>query len=148
MQPKGYVLTAILILALAGVSAFYYSTYVSSYSVVKSSFVSTCKHVDGYVTIIANSSGYNDSISHGAPSTAWPIIHASQGGTVHLLLCNLDTIETHGFAIDHYFDSGVVLRPGAAYELTFTATQTGDFRIYCDVFCTVHRFMLGSLVVS
>ncbi len=148
MQPRAYILTATLVLGAVVAASFYYTTYVSSYSAVKGGFASTCQHVDGFLTIIADSNGYNDSISHGSPSTPWPVVRVHVGDTVRLLLCNLDGVETHGFAIDHYFDGGIILRPGQAYQLTLTVMQTGSFRIFCDVFCTVHRYMLGSLVVT
>ncbi len=148
MQGRGYILTGVLVLALVGGAAFYYSTNASPLIDRRISSVSSCMHIDGYVTIIADSRGFNESVSHGAPETPWPLIHVNRGDTVHLLLCNLDAVEAHGFAIDHYFDVGVVLGPGKDYQLTFTATQTGSFRMFCDVFCTVHPYMIGSLIVS
>jgi len=107
-----------------------------------------CKPPEGYTAIIENNSGINGSIAHGAPKNPWPVITVHKGDTVRLFICNLDRIEAHGFAIDGYFDGGVTLRPGDTYRLTFTADKTGSFVIFCNVFCTVHIFMRGTLVVT
>jgi nitrous oxide reductase len=97
--------------------------------------------------VIADGRGFNGSASHGAPETPWPVIQVPKGETVNLLLCNLDPVQAHGFAIDHYFDGGVVLKPGDAYKVSFAASATGLFRIYCNIFCTVHRIMSGRLMI-
>ena len=64
---------------------------------------SGCQASKGYITIIQDSSGFNGSIGHGAPRNPWPVITVHRGETVSLLVCNLDRVESHGFAIDHYF---------------------------------------------
>src|SRR6266480_1310441 len=89
------------------------------------------------------SPAFNDSIHRGQPT-----IEFQRGDTVNILVCNLDTIQSHGFAIDHYFPIGVTLRPGEAYKVSFVAKEPGSFTIYCNVFCTVHTFMKGRLVVN
>ena len=62
---------------------------------------------------------------------------------------NDDPVEPHGFTVTHYFDSGVTLRPGETYTLTFLADQKGTFRVYCNIFCTVHVYMQnGRLTVE
>jgi nitrous oxide reductase len=98
--------------------------------------------------MIADDHGYNDSISHGAPTNPWPIVSVHIGDWVNLTFCNLDSVEAHGFAIDIYFDRGVILSPGTAYQVSFRAFQAGSFRIFCTNFCTVHKYMSGKLVVS
>jgi FtsP/CotA-like multicopper oxidase with cupredoxin domain len=109
---------------------------------------STCDRPPGFILIIADLSGFNDSISHGAPVNPWPVIQVHQGDVVRLLVCNKDTTQPHGFAIQTYLNAGVVLAPGDAYTIGFTATVPGNFVIYCNIFCTVHVFMVGRLIVS
>lgn len=108
----------------------------------------SCKAPEGYTTIIMDRSGFNGSVVHGAPKIPWPVITAHRGDTVKLLICNVDRVEAHGFAIDGYFDGGVTLRPGQTYSVTFTADKAGSFTIFCNVFCTVHIYMKGMLVIT
>jgi FtsP/CotA-like multicopper oxidase with cupredoxin domain len=109
---------------------------------------STCVRPPGFILIIADLSGFNNSIGHGAPSNPWPIITVHRGDVVRLLVCNKDSTQPHGFAIGTYLDAGVTLAPGDAYRIVFTATVPGSFVIYCNIFCTVHIYMVGRLVVS
>ncbi len=97
-------------------------------------------------TIIASPTGFNRSTSVGAP---WPQMTVHQGQTVTIQVENKDPVEPHGFTVAHYFDSGVTLRPGQTYTLTFLADQRGTFRVYCNIFCTVHIYMQsGQLTVE
>ncbi|MEM3637432.1 MAG: hypothetical protein QXX17_01120 [Conexivisphaerales archaeon] len=99
-------------------------------------------------TIIASQQGYNDSILHGAPQNPWPVITVVQGTTVTITVINNDSIEPHGFAINHYFDRGVAIEPGQSYTLHFVADQTGRFIIYCNIPCSIHVYMIAELVVE
>jgi uncharacterized cupredoxin-like copper-binding protein len=109
---------------------------------------SSCERPTGFFLIIADLSGFNDSIHHGAPVNPWPVITVKQGETVRILVCNQDSTQAHGFAIGTYFEKGVVMAPGEAYRITFTATVPGSFVMYCNIFCTVHVFMRGQLIVQ
>jgi FtsP/CotA-like multicopper oxidase with cupredoxin domain len=109
---------------------------------------STCDRPPGYFLIIANLSGFNDSISHGAPANPWPVIRVNQGQVVRILICNQDATQPHGFAISTYFPDGIAIMPGQAYGVVFTATVPGTFVIYCNIFCTVHVFMVARLIVQ
>ena len=109
---------------------------------------STCVRPPGYFLIIADLSGFNDSIAHGAPLNPWPVIHVHEGDTVRILVCNEDLSQAHGFAIQTYFDIGVILAPGDAFRIVFVATVPGMFIMYCNIFCTVHAFMVSRLIVS
>lgn len=123
----------------------------TSTSEVESSAVvtkSVCITPPGYILIIADLSGYNDSIGHGAPTHPWPVVNVEKGQVVHFLVCNLDQTQAHGFAITHYFDAGMPILPGEAYRIVFTANEAGTFAIYCNIFCTIHIYMRGELVVS
>ena len=107
------------------------------------SLAQSCERPRGYVLVILDDNGFNDSIHRGQPT-----IEFQRGDTVNILVCNLDPIQSHGLAIDHYFPTGATLRPGEAYKVSFVAKEPGSFTIYCNVFCTVHTFMKGRLVVS
>jgi FtsP/CotA-like multicopper oxidase with cupredoxin domain len=109
---------------------------------------STCDRPPGFFLIIADLSGFNDSISHGAPVNPWPVIRVQQGEVVRILVCNKDTMQPHGFAISTYFPAGVPIAPGEAYRIVFTATVPGTFVMYCNIFCTVHVFMVSRLIVQ
>jgi len=97
--------------------------------------------------VVADTGGFNGSASHGAPATPWPTIIVASGTMVNLLVCNLDLVQAHGFVIDHYFVEGVNMNPGNGYKISFVARDTGVFRIYCYVFCTVHKVMFSQLLV-
>jgi FtsP/CotA-like multicopper oxidase with cupredoxin domain len=107
------------------------------------SLAQSCERPPGYVLMILDDGGFNDSIHRGQPT-----IEFQRGDTVNILVCNLDPVQSHGFAIDHYFATGVTLRPGEAYRVSFVTRDPGSFTIYCNVFCTVHTFMKGRLVVN
>jgi hypothetical protein len=108
----------------------------------------SCDRPPGYFLIIADLSGFNNSIAHGAPLHPWPVIQVHQGDVVRILVCNKDTTQPHGFAIGTYFPRGVTLMVGQAYGIVFTATVPGTFVMYCNIFCTVHVFMVSRLIVE
>jgi FtsP/CotA-like multicopper oxidase with cupredoxin domain len=109
---------------------------------------SSCGRPPGYFLIIADLSGFNNSIAHGAPANPWPVIRVHQGDAVRIIVCNKDTTQPHGFAIDTYFPRGVTIMVGQAYSIVFTATVPGTFVMYCNIFCTVHIFMVSRLIVE
>ncbi len=98
-----------------------------------------------HFTIYESEKGFNDSADF---TGAWPIMNVHQGQTVTIRIINSESVEAHGFAIDHYF-AGVTLRPGQSHDITFVADQSGTFRVFCNIFCAVHPLMQnGELVVS
>ena len=107
------------------------------------SLAQSCERPPGYVLVTLDDNGFNDSIHRGQLT-----IKFQRGDTVNILVCNLDPIQSHGLAIDHYFPTGVTLRPGEAYKVSFVAKDLGSFTMYCNVFCTVHTFMKGRLIVN
>jgi hypothetical protein len=109
---------------------------------------SICNRPPGFILIIADLSGFNNSVGHGAPLHPWPIVPVQKGDMVHFLVCNHDETQPHGFAIRYYLDAGVAMAPGEAYQIIFQATEVGVFDIYCNIFCTIHVFMRGQLIVS
>jgi hypothetical protein len=108
-----------------------------------------CVKPAGGFLIIVNQNGFNDSVQHGAPSKSWPVIQVQKGATVNLVVCNSD-VQAHGFQITHYFNSNIqTVAPGQVIRVSFVASQSGIFMIYCSIFCSVHIFMQnGELVVT
>ena len=103
------------------------------------------KPADGFL-IVASSRGYNDSIDHGAPENSWPIINVLQGQTVNITVCNTD-FQAHGFQVSYYYASSVItIVPGQVLHVSFVASKTGQFRIYCNIFCSIHPFMQNGLL--
>ncbi len=116
----GVAVAAILILSfVTGIVSFPPPSGSADNLPVVSVTSSTCVRPPGYFLIIADISGFNDSIAHGAPVNPWPVIRVQHGDVVHILVCNNDTSQAHGFAIQSYFDKGVVLAPGDALQNRF-----------------------------
>jgi len=96
-------------------------------------------------TIMADSNGFNGSVQHGLP---WPVIAVHVGDNVTINVINDGKVEAHGFAIDGYFPQGLIVGPGESDSVTFTATNPGNYTFYCNIFCTVHQYMRGTLMVE
>ena len=141
----------ILALSLAAATAISsaYVLYGRQASTGPEGLPSYCSRSAGGYLIVASARGYNDSVDHGVPSSAWPVIRVQKGSTVTITVCNVDE-QAHGFQVTHYLDSKIVtVTPGQAITVTFVADEAGTFRIYCSIFCTVHWAMQsGQLVVS
>ena len=155
IRSRVLLMTAILVVLLAVFGAFLAANIISnsvsqpSYGAVYPTVTkSTCGRPPGFILIIADLTGFNNSIGHGAPANPWPIIHVHAGDVVRLLVCNKDMTQPHGFAITTYLDAGIALAPGDAYRIVFTATIPGTFVVYCNLFCTIHVYMVGRLIVS
>lgn len=81
-------------------------------------------------------------------STSWPVVQVNQGDKVIITIINTNSSEVHGFAIDHYDPTGVATAPGHSNTIEFVASEPGKFRMYCNVFCTIHATMQnGELIV-
>jgi hypothetical protein len=92
-----------------------------------------------HFTIVMSSDGFNGS-KNVYPNVA-PVLNVGRCQTVVVHLVNQDTVDTHGFAIAHYFDSGTRLSPGTSQDVTFTANRAGRFTVYCNVLCPIHLYM-------
>jgi heme/copper-type cytochrome/quinol oxidase subunit 2 len=137
----------VLVVALigAGVTATYYLVGRGATTGSSSLPAGCVKPANGYL-VIASDRGYNDSVDHGVPAKSWPIINVTQGQTVNITVCNTD-FQAHGFQVTHYYDSNVVtIVPGQVLHVTFVADQKGEFRIYCNVFCSIHWAMQSGLL--
>ncbi len=69
-----------------------------------------------------------------------------QDVTIHVR--NDDTIQPHGFAITHYFEQSVYLRPGESSDVIFQSCQTGSFSVYETTLATNQPFLSAELDVS
>jgi heme/copper-type cytochrome/quinol oxidase subunit 2 len=83
-------------------------------------------------------------------TTQWPIMYVHVGQVVSFHVINCASSEAHGFQISYYDDKSIIaVQPGESYDVTFTATQAGTFRVYCDIFCAIHATMQnGALIVT
>ena len=106
-----------------------------------------CPSYSTSFTVVATQTGYNDSIGHGAPAKFWPVMCTHLGEEVTITFINGDTVEPHGFAIAGYDDAGVTVLPGKSTTVTFYASSPGDYKIYCNVICAIHKFMQSGLLV-
>lgn len=84
------------------------------------------------------------------PGQQWPTMNVKVGQVVSIHVINCASSEPHGFQVQHYDDNSVIVIPvGQSYSVTFTATEAGTWRVYCDIFCSIHPLMQnGALVVS
>ena len=89
-------------------------------------------------------------------TTEWPIMNVKVGQLVSIHVINCASSEPHGFQISYYDDieqngrnTLVTIPAGQSYDVTFTATEAGTFRVYCGILCSIHPLMQnGALVVS
>jgi len=108
-----------------------------------------CVKPPGGFLVVASGRGYNDSVDHGVPENSWPVLTVQQNQTVNITVCNTD-FQAHGFQVTHYYDNTIVsIVPGQVIHVSFVANEKGDFRIYCEIFCTIHWAMQsGELIVT
>lgn len=101
-----------------------------------------------HFTIIEESTGplegMNGSYYHGF--NTWPIIQVNKGDKVVINVMNNSTSEPHGFSISHYFPAGATISARQSYDVTFIATEAGNFTIYCNIQCSIHPFMEQGLL--
>ena len=97
--------------------------------------------------VIADIHGFNDSVNH--QQASWPIITVHRCDIVKVTIINQDT-QTQVFAVDYYATRGTEIQGGQTLPLPpFLATKSGQFRIFCISFCTIHAFMQnGALNVA
>jgi len=139
-------LATIFIIGLAA-SISYVSNAPEDYGTIQTLLPVGCAKPDGGFLIIASSLGYNDSISHGAPSASWPVLDVAAGTNVSIAVCNTYAFPV-GFQVTHYLDNRLVsIAPGRAINVNFIADETGVFLIYCSVFNPIHVFLQGGEVI-
>ena len=95
-------------------------------------------------TIVESLNGLNDSTHH---SGTWPVATVNKCDRVTITIINQDS-QAHGFAITSYSNAPIEIVGQDTQRLTFQATRTGQFRMYCaiPVVCTVHLIMQHGLL--
>lgn len=147
MQKLGLVIIVVTF-ALAATVLYYSSQHPFTPSQQAKTVTGTnCTSFTNTFTVIASETGYNDSIGHGAPSKPWPVLCARAGEEVTITVVNEDAVEPHGFAIAGYLDAGVTVLPGKTDTISFYASASGDYKVYCNVICAVHTFMQSGVLV-
>lgn len=89
-------------------------------------------------------------------TTQWPTMDVKVGQVVSIHVINCASSEPHGFQVSYYDDiqqnghiNLITIPAGQSYDVTFTATKAGTFRVYCGILCSIHPLMQnGALVVS
>src|SRR5689334_16689785 len=85
-------------------------------------------------TIIADTSGFNVSKDR---TGSWPVMTVNRCDFVNITIVNND-VQAHGFAIDFYGVKGAEVQGQQSYQFPgFQAVKPGQFRVYCNIFCTV-----------
>src|SRR5713226_1061893 len=91
-----------------------------------------------YFVVVMTNEGMNVGFNGSKfQSGSWPIMNVTLGRNVTIHVINNDTVQSHGFAIQHYF-TGFSLGPGTCSDVTFTANQSGSFLVYCSISCSIH----------
>ena len=147
MKPNQLIILVVLVVVLVGAiltTAFYLAS--RGRTTTSTSLPLECvKPADGFL-IVASSDGYNDDISHGVPTNSWPVMTVQQNQTVNITVCNTD-FQAHGFQVTYYYDSNIItIVPGQVLHVSFVADKSGDFRIYCSIFCSIHWAMQSGLL--
>ena len=148
MNPNRRIILVVAVVVLIGASATVALFLLSQGGAGSArSLPAGCVKPAGGFLIIESNLGFNDSITHGAPTKSWPIIDVKQGQTVNITVCNID-VQSHGFQVMHYYASGVVtVVPGQVLKIpSFVADQTGSFQIYCEIFCSIHIYMQSGVL--
>ena len=145
------VLTGIIITANFGIIAIMLPDLnVVSTSTTTQALPAGCVKPAGGFLIIASQLGFNDSVDHGVPENNWPVMNVRLGQNVTIVICNADPSQAHGFQVDHYYAAQLVsIASGQVLRVNFITSQAGSFRVYCQIFCTIHWAMQsGQLVVT
>ena len=115
---------------------------IMSYSITPSS---PCAGVAGETrsfAIIANLNGYNNSKSQPG---SWHGISVHKCDNVAVTVVNND-VQSHGFSVEYYATKGMEVQGGQSQTVRFLATRAGEFRMFCNVFCTAHIYMQNGLL--
>ena len=76
----------------------------------------------------------------------FPILKLKKGETYRLHLSSLDV--QHGFSLQPT-NLNLMILPGYDYVVTLTPTQSGEFSIVCNEFCSIgHHLMVSKLIVT
>lgn len=93
-------------------------------------------------TVVGDINGFNGSRNLSAP---WPVMSVQRCDSVTMRFVNEDN-QAHGMAVDFYSVRGLSPQGGETQALSFTASKAGQFRVFCNIFCTVHIYMQDGLL--
>ncbi len=134
---------AVILAAVISIGLVSSTAYLADFTSAQTILPVGCARQAGGFLIIASSLGYNDSIAHGAPSKSWPVLDVTKGTDVNITLCNTYS-QVVGFQVTHYLaDKTVTVMPGQVVNLSFVASETGTFLIYCSTFNPIHVYLQG-----
>lgn len=146
-KSKLALVVAVVVVAAVGLGLGFSGSLVGHRTASTTTVPDWCQTPQGGYLIVASIKGWNDSISHGAPSTPWPVVSVHVGDNVTIVVCNVDT-QPHGFQMSHYYDSNIVtVAPGQMIRVSFQAKEAGTFTMYCSILCSIHIFMQNARFV-
>jgi hypothetical protein len=123
------------------VSTVYTEGAIGPSAVVSAPLPAGCTKPAGGFLVVASASGYNDSVGHGAPMKAWPVLVTSAGSNVTITVCNTYS-HAVGFQVAHYLqDQLETIQPEQVIRVSFLADQAGTFLMYCSVFSPIHLYL-------
>ncbi len=109
-----------------------------------------CVRAVGYVLIVFDGSGMNDSKDHGVPAENWPILTVHNNADVRIAVCNLDSSQDHGLAM---YDSQLVLtdscrdvKPQSVCYTNFVPSISGNFTMADPLFSTENMWTQSGLL--
>jgi hypothetical protein len=141
---KALIVVLAVVFVGAGATIAFYA--ISGGRTTTTTLAAGCVKPAGGFLVIASGTGYNDSMGHGVPEKNWPILNVTQGQTVNITVCNTD-FQAHGFQVTYYYDSSLItVVPGQVLHVSFVANKPGQFRIYCNIFCSIHWAMQNGLL--
>ncbi len=88
-------------------------------------------------TIIGDLDGYNESRRQDG---AGPSLTVQDCDTVVINFANRD-VQAHGLAVDFYAVNGLEVLGGDSAKVQFLAYKPGDFRVFCNIVCSIHSSM-------
>jgi hypothetical protein len=123
-------LLSVIVLASAGSMAI-----VASLVAIPSSSCANNRGPIRAFTLLASPDGYNGTKDQGGP-----VFGVQTCDTVALTFVNRDT-QVHGLSVDFYATKGLEATGGETLSIQFLAYKPGQFRAFCNVFCSIHSTM-------
>jgi len=122
----------------------------SDYGTLVNSFVEKCKvgedTINGATLPVVDGCDGNDVYLRASTWQWYPILQLEKGREYRLHLSSMDL--QHGFSLQPVNINLQVL-PGYDFVATITPTETGEFTIVCNEFCSLgHHTMIGRIIVK
>ena len=127
-----------------------YRTTPSDFGALVNSFVEKCKvgedSVNGVTFPVVSGCDGNDIYLRASTWQWYPILQLEKGREYRLHLSSMD--YQHGFSLQPVNINLQVL-PGYDYVAKITPTDTGEFTVVCNEFCSLgHHTMIGRIIVK